>query len=262
MPKSRTAFCLSAILLTFLSGAGCHRGSPPTQLRQDKLLWVFPGVGQGELGVRRATTAFRDAGYEGEIRVHDWAWPLSHLYNLTAQQQNREDARHIARQLAARLRSQPDLVIDLVGYSGGGGVALMVVESLPDRSSVRNVILVQPAISPDYDLEPALRRITGKLVHYQSRVDWLVLGVGTSLAGTIDREFGPSSGFAGLELEKAVSDVHLRRKVVELSWSTQDITTGHIGAHFSAFGYGFNRKRIAAFLVDHDRPDVGGRAAE
>lgn len=193
--------------------------------------------------------ALRDAGVKSAIRVHDWSKLLGTVVNLVSIQQNRADAERIASEIAAYEAEHLNRPIDLLGYSGGAGMAVFVAEALPDGVRLRNVLLAQPALSPDYDLTPALRRIDGRLVNFYCASDVVLLGAGTSVLGTMDRRFEPSAGQGGFRLERAVSDEALRPRVDQRAWSLKTLRSGHVGGHFGILGYEWNRQHVAPLLT-------------
>ena len=141
----------------------------------------------------------------------------------------------------------------MVGYSGGGGLIIMIAEALPDGVKLNNAVLVHAAISPDYNLVPALEHIDGKLVNSYSPGDWLVLGLGTRLFGTTDREHTESAGKVGFVIEKAVTDVDLRAKVEQIKWSREMISSGHLGGHATINFYKWNKEYVVPYLLPENQ---------
>jgi pimeloyl-ACP methyl ester carboxylesterase len=210
---------------------------------------VLPGIEGGRATMYWVCSAFRDAGVDAEIRVVEWGRPFGTLQNLTDYEGNLAKAAEIADRIIAYQGEHSGARIDIVGYSGGGGLAVMVAEALPETASLHNVILVQAALSPDYDLTSALRRINGRLVNFYSPYDWLILGLGTELLGTIDRKEVTSAGKDGFELDAAVRDPELRAKVEQRRWRLEMIGSGHFGNHLGILSYYWNRRYIAPYLL-------------
>ncbi len=235
---------------------GCHRPAKPTdeQLGHGSV-WVFPGVEGGRWSVGRPIKAFRDAGVTAAIEIHDWHRPFGTITNLAAHKRNRKDAARIAGQITAYTRAHPTNPVDLVGYSGGGGMAVFVAEALPEDVHVRNIVLAQPALSPDYDLSAALAHVDGKLVNYYSKLDWLTLGLGTTIFGTMDRKHTPSAGHLGFTIESAVPDPTQRARVEQHAWTLDMLPTGHLGNHLSILLYQWNKRYVARYLLP-----MGGQA--
>lgn len=239
-------------VLAAMAGACCGCWQPLTPQRaeyQRGVVWLFPGIEGGAWQMEQPVRALRDAGVTSAVRVHDWWRPLNPLSNLVNYERNREQARAVAREIARQSRENRGVPVDLVGYSGGGGLALMVVESLPEGARVRDVILAQPAVSPTYDLTRALGRMDGRIVNLFCPSDWWTLGLGTSLLGTMDRAKTPSAGQVGFDLARAVPDARLRSRVTQQAWTPDARALGHWGNHTGMFSYGWNRHRLAPLLA-------------
>lgn len=239
------------LIAASISCAGCCNPPGPTARQAERgLVWLLPGIEGRPWRLSWAHAAFRDAGVDSEIRVFDWGWlPFDPLRNLTDYEGNLEKAAGIADQIVAYRQQHREGPIDLVGYSGGGGLAIMVAEALPEDLRLRNVILAQPALSPDYDLTPALSHIDGKLVNFHSPYDWLMLGIGTTLFGTMDRKEVASAGKVGFDLELAARDSALRQKVEQRGWKAEMIGSGHFGNHLSILSYWWNKRYLAPYLL-------------
>jgi pimeloyl-ACP methyl ester carboxylesterase len=229
---------------------GCAKPLPPVVPEsKSQLVYIFPGIEGNEWTVQGPISAFRDAGVEAYFYVFDWQRLLNPFGNLMDYDGNVERARRVARQLQDVRALRPDVTIDLVGYSGGGGLAVLVCEQLPERFGLRNVVLVQPALSPECDLGPALRRINGRIINFYSPGDWFMLGLGTSFFGTIDREFRASAGHVGFEVAKAVANEADRSRVQQIEYSMDMLEEGHVGEHFSIFVYAWNKRYVAPYLA-------------
>ncbi len=234
--------------LCWLGGCGSPE-TPIDRLGGQHLIWLFPGVEGGTWSMNEVARAIDDAGIVADIRIHDWERPLGVIRNLTALERNRRSAQTIADWIVYYHRQHPDAPIDLVGYSGGGGMALMTVEALPPDIRVRNVVLVHPAVSPAYDLTPALRRLDGLLVNFWSELDVVMLGVGTTVFGTMDRRHGASAGMRGFDSDAAVSDPRLRSRLVQRKWTWKAAHAGHIGLHLCILLYEWNREYVVPYLT-------------
>ena len=243
------ALAMMAVTVLALCG-GCWNPPGPTARPVERgLVWMLPGVEGGPWSMYWARAAFRDAGVESEIRIFEWQRPFGALQNLTDYEGNRRKAAEVAEEIAGYRQGHPDGPIDLVGYSGGGGLAIMVAEALPESVHLRNVVLAQPALSPDYDLTAALSRIDGKLVNFYSPYDWLILGVGTRLFGTMDRREVASAGKERFDLARAVRDPALRDQVEQRRWELRMVGDGHFAGHFGILSYWWNRRYVAPYLL-------------
>ncbi len=232
-----------------VAASGCIEPLPGDAGRPESgLVYVFPGVDGVGWEVQRAVDGLRDAGVTAQIRIFDWQAPLDPLENLTDEVRNRRLAEGVAAELRAFRRARPGAPIDLVGYSGGGGMALFAAEALPDQVTIRRIVLVHAAVSPRYDLTRALAQVELELVNFYSARDWLILGVGTTLLGTIDRAYSAAAGQAGFDVEAAVPRPEQRGLVRQVEWTRTMITAGHWGGHLSIGAYEWNRRFVAPLV--------------
>ncbi len=253
MRPSRTlSLCLSSalgLLISLTGWSGCWvPPEPTTEELELGLVYMFPGIEGGPTTLKVPYDALRAGGMEAAVRVHDPARPLGLITNLIGWDQNHADAQRIADEVAEYHANWPDAPIDLIGYSGGGAMVVLVAEQLPVDVTVRNALLLAPALSPDYDLTPALQNITGKLVNFHSSRDTFWLDVFTRTFGTMDRNFVTSAGKNGFDLDAAVPDAELRAHVEQLGWNEKWAAAGHWGGHVAIFVPEWNRLFVAPYL--------------
>ncbi len=247
-PIASMLFALAVAAATLISGCGPTLSELQLQEKAG-LIWMFPGVEGGPLALTDARRAFRDAGVKSRIRTHDYGRPFGLLANLMAYESNRRAAENIAAQIVEYRVKHPDTPIDLVGYSGGGGMAVMVAEAVAKDVRLHNVILCQPAISPTYNLNKALRRVDGTLVNLYAPNDWFMLGLGTSLFGTMDRQYVSAAGKDGFAEPLILDDPQLAKHFKQQMWTPDLIMKGHGGMHAGILSYGWNRNTVAPWLV-------------
>src|SRR5262249_55875138 len=137
------------------------------------------------------------AGVVHEVREFDWTHGKLRLLR------DLQDTRHLiakADELAEQVRrvkeEDPRRPVFLVGHSAGAGLVRAAAERLPP-ATLERLIVLSAAVSPTYDLRPALRATRGEVVAFSSQMDLFVLDWGTSLFGTVDRVYGPSAGQCG-----------------------------------------------------------------
>ena len=227
----RTLRMAATILLVGVAAADtttehwdCGAGPQAAPAAAGRLL-VLPGVGN---------TTFHLAGFveraqrqlpEFAIDVRPWGTPFLTLHNLRAHARNVATAQRLAAEVAAWRRAHPDEKIYVVGYSGGGGMVTLMTAALPDDVAIDRLILVAPAISPDFPLaERVLPHVREFVVNYASDRD-LQVGWGTRTFGTIDREYMRSAGAVGFELQ--------HERLLQHYWSLADRPYGHHGNHLS-----------------------------
>lgn len=167
--------------------------------RQVGLVLILPGIeGRSSLNMNLAR-GLDDAGLPAAIEIEDWTtgrrW-LS-LYHLRSAHWHRQAAMRLAARIADFQDTYPGRPIFLIGHSGGSGVSAEALQSLPAERSVTGVIFLASALSASYDLTPVLQRIDTRLWSFGSWLDWLQLGLGTTLVGTFDGKHLPSGGMLG-----------------------------------------------------------------
>ncbi len=216
---------------------------------------MIPGIQGRASMLAEACRGLEDAGVRSAVKVYNWQRGelFGTLANLLDHDRNLAHAAELAESIMEYSRNHAGRPIDVVGYSGGGGLAVMVAEALPEDVRLRNLILVQAAISPNHDLSAALARIDGKLINFHSALDWVILGLGTRAFGTMDRANVASAGKDGFNLETAVPDEALRCRVEQPAWTAAMLASGHYGGHFGMLTYGWNKNYLAPYLINDAR---------
>lgn len=231
-------------------GMGCHFPQATDEERQQGLVWLFPGIEGGPWSMVWVRRALRDGGVSGAVETRKWPRPWHPLVNLTDYAGNKVFAAGVAEEIGAYQRKYPGRPVDLVGFSGGAGIALLVAEALPEEVRLRRLVLVHAAVSPGYDLCPVLRRVDEGMVNLHSAWDWFMVGLGTSVFGTIDRKYEPSAGMKGFDMEWALrSCPELKAKVQQRGWRWRDLGRGVWGGHFAISLYHWNRCLVVPLLV-------------
>ena len=232
---------------------GCASSTEgPTQEAVGEVI-LIPGIAGHVSQLRGVRQGLREAGLARDIDVFSWGTsPVWAMWNLMDLPANRKRAEAIAAQLVAFRREHPTEPLTLVGFSGGGGLAILCAEILPDGFMLDRIILVAGAISQDYDLSKVLCHCEHGLINFYSERDGIV-GLGTAVFGTIDRKKILSAGHSGFVDE----DGRLRRqeKLVQIPWSPTWTQYGHYGGHL---GYLSPRwaQHILAVQVEPSLADV------
>lgn len=169
-----------------------------------------------------------DAGLRMRIEIIPWETSaFQPIKNLTDYQANLDRAARIADRLTQLKRGCPERPLCLLGNSGGGGLAILAVEMLPEDVVLDQLILTAAAVSNDYDLfrvRPQCRSI----VNFYSRMDGIV-GWGTSLFGTIDRKNTLSAGHCGFLSPEGV--LRVEDGLIQIEYNTAWARLGHDGSH-------------------------------
>jgi len=220
--------------------------SSPSQA-EGRLL-ILPGVGNTRFHLAGFVAAAQAQLPGFDVEVRPWGVPFMTIHNLRAHERNEATAAAIAAEIAEWRRANPGAPFYLVGYSGGGGMATLVTAALPDDVGIDRLVLVAPAISPDYPLgADVLPHVREHVVNYASERD-LQVGWGTRTFGTIDRKNTASAGAVGF----ASADDRL----LEYRWSAADEPLGHAGNHLAYL----NPRWQAAKLLPALDPSVGAEA--
>jgi pimeloyl-ACP methyl ester carboxylesterase len=242
-------------LLLLVASAGCdhHRAAnddtpTPTLGPPSKpYLLHLPGIG----GIRRIdrmlTEGLVQGGIDADVEIHDWTGSDEGMNALYAHQRHQREAEIVAQKITEKFRADPRRKIILSGHSGGTGIAVWALEKLPDDVKVDSLLLLASALSPGYDLSPALRHVRGKAYVLYSALD-PVLGVGTRMFGTIDGVKSDAGGRVGFKKPKDAVDPKQYDKLVQIAYHPTWIRLNNIGDHIGAMMRPFAREILSPLL--------------
>jgi len=271
--RSRPLILLGILLVFPLIAAGGPTTRPAATdallarvCAKGPLLLHLPGVG-GYLGVdRRMLAGLRDAGIDANIVVYDWTEHEPGIRALQAYDRNQREAQTIADLIAAHAVADPRSPIFITAHSGGCGLAAWALAKLPPDVKVQTVLFIAPALSPRFDLSPALRHVNGKMYAFSSRFDTVVLFTGTRIFGTIDGVQTEAAGFSGF-IQPQDADPLMYQKLVQRAyqadWAKYDDFGDHIGGMARAFASAILAPLISPIPTTQadaqaDSPHAGG----
>ncbi len=184
------------------SMAGCDSYQPNVNdARLDKgLVIVLTGVEGRSVFNEVIGAGLAEGGVDWAIEIDDWTSLLGPFASLRDLERSRQQADRVAQRIVRYQQQQPGRPVVLVGQSGGAGLAPWIAEALPDGAMVEGLILIAPALSPGYPLGEALAKSRRGIVSYHSPMDWVILGIGTSVFGTLDGEHVDSAGKVGFDV--------------------------------------------------------------
>jgi hypothetical protein len=252
------------ILCAVLTGCGSSVSMPvgqtvtrasinPPQPSLPPWLLHLPGIG-GKRSIDLAMTrGFEEGGFTGDIEIYDWTENDPGINALIADARNHKEARLIAEKITARFDKDPASPIYFSSHSGGGGVAVWALEDLPPQVKVNTVLMMAPALSPQYDLTKALQHVTGKVYVFSSTQDFLVLETGCKLMGTIDGVKTPAAGYCGF-VRPETGDVGQYAKLVSMPYNPQWIMYDDYGNHVGAMTRSFARSVLAPLVLSGRLP--------
>ncbi|GMV97755.1 MAG: alpha/beta fold hydrolase [Phycisphaerae bacterium] len=257
--RQRTILTLTVILgaLTLTAGCAAHPELRIEQLSRGYVV-MLPGVESSAWQFAGVVKGLREAGVDQAIDVVEWGDRSSgSISNLTDFRRNQERAVAIAFRITGYQRCYPAAPITLIGYSGGGGLAVLVAEALPDDVQLDRIILIGAAISPDHDLTKAIAHCRRGLVNFYSERDWFMLGWGTSTFGTIDRKKTESAGRRGfLTPEGALRE---EPGLIQIAWNDRWSALGHNGGHIGWLARPWAQEVLARHVVAAPDQWAGGQ---
>lgn len=240
-----------------LFATGCSLSDLATTQREARgLVLVLPGIEGRSAWNYNLARGLADGGVRAAIEIFDWGTdvPGGLLINLTDLERNQQMAEALRDRVVSYKRAHPGRPVHVIGHSGGGGIAVLAAEKLPDDMRLTSVILLAAALSPDYDLRAALRHTQGGIFNYYSSYDRIFLDAGTRVAGTIDRSHTSAAGSVGFRRPAAATgDRALYDKLHQIAWESQMTWYGHWGDHFGWTNPGFVRRYLAPLIEDLGR---------
>jgi pimeloyl-ACP methyl ester carboxylesterase len=247
LPIARFTFACLALSVAALQSRAEPLPEPTTEPGV-----VFQIGGVGGIGLMSITTrwALPRAGLPHEIREFPWTHGKGHvLLDLQDTRHCLAKAQELADQIRKVKEESPAKPVYLLAHSGGTALALVAAEQLP-AGSIDRIILLAAAVSPAYDLRPALRATCYGIVSFYSRKDHMILGWGTKHFGTMDRFYGPSAGYVGFVVPTNLEseDRLLYARLVQLPWYPKQIFEGNTGGHAGTVMPSFLAKEVAPWL--------------
>ena len=117
---------------------------------------------------------------------------------------------------------------------------------------MHGVVLLAPSVSAIYDLRPALCKVRCAIDVFHSRRDWLYLGMGTRVLGTVDKSHHVAAGRFGFRPVAADGcDLALYGKLRQHAWVLADLRLGNTGGHYGGYQPGYLRAAIVPIFFGH-----------
>lgn len=235
---------LTAVLLC----CACYQPEP---IRRDQLergyILMLPGVECHAADHAGLARGLREAGVDRAIEINEWGIrPFGTFLNLCNYALNRERAARLAGKLAEYRASYPEAPITIIGYSGGGAMALFIAEALPEEVRLDRILLLGAAISPTYNLTNALARCDRGIVNFYSEEDWFMAGWATEIFGTMDRIRSSTAGRLGFR--DAECRLLEREGLLQVSWIPEWRKLGHAGFHNGWRSQDWGREVLARYV--------------
>lgn len=247
------------VLIVAIAGmlCGCNpltifsrRGMTAMSGRADRgLVIVLPGI-EGRSGLNEAIcTGLAEGGVPYKIELYDWTSRLGPVANQRAEGRNREQATQIAASIVRYKTAYPGRPVFLVGQSGGGAMAAWVAECLPSNQQVDGIVMLAASLSPTYSLDVALARSKRGIVNFYSSRDWFLLGIGTTVLGTMDGAHTSSAGKTGFERPALLTRSKAYERLYQVSWTPAMAQAGNTGTHISSGASAFVATYVAPLIM-------------
>ena len=225
-------------------GQEIHTG-PPCQAG---VVFVADGSGNLRGTFDRLTKAVAYEGLPLGVERVDWSHGTCRIFSdLHGRSHQRAKGQDLADQVIAYRRAHPGNRVCLVGHSAGAAIILAAAETLPP-GSVDRIILLAPAVSPSYDLRPALACACEGIDAFYSRRDGISLLL--VAVGTADGSWTCAAGRGGFgPVSDGPADELLYQRLRQHPWQRDFVGMGHHGGHFGWTGCACLRACVLPLLV-------------
>ncbi len=246
---------LILVLLVAITTSGFVFAEDPNKSTAKPYLLHLNGIGGLRNIDRSLTGGIVQGGLDADYEIYDWTEGQTGLESLMNGKLHKEQSKIVADKLVAIFRENPSRRIILVGHSGGAGIAVWALEQLPDGVSIDTLVLLQPALSPEYDLTKALKRVRSSAYSFNSIHDMAVLGAGTKLFGTIDGPKTDAAGRVGFAIPDGAEQLEYS-KFKQFEYDNAWTQLGNSGDHIGVMMRPFARDVIAPLLLTGELPKI------
>jgi hypothetical protein len=245
-----------SVLCVLLLMTGCQDGVSPRAAGpvapagpvSPPVLVHLPGVA-GPMEIDRTLVGgLVEGGVAAAGEMFDWNEGRRGLPALNGYDENRRQAARLAKRLIELHAQDPRRRITVTAHSGGTAVAVWALEQLPAGVEIDRLVLLASALSPGYDLSPALSRVSGKAFSFHSSFDREVLGLGTRMFGTMDRQHTDAAGYVGFTPPPA-ADPRQYAKLEQIAYDADWQRYGHWGDHIGMMTSAFAASHIAPMIT-------------
>ncbi len=217
-----------------------------------EIVILLDGVGGFQFVPLLARKVIREQGLPIGSTWFRWQVPVPGmiLFDLMLHRRNRLMAAKLARKMLQLHRSHVNARLHLIAFSGGTGIAAFALEQLRGRVPIETLILACPALSPTYNLGPTMRGVQRAYALISHRDRWMI-GLGTRLFGTMDRQFTRSAGMVGFMRPAGLSAIDKEGfdRVSEIHWGPDLKKEGHAGGHTGWAHVPFLRRHLGPMLA-------------
>jgi hypothetical protein len=175
------------------------------------------------------------------VELYDWTAgvPLPFRRGLNDNHFSEQTARRLKRRILDYRVLYPGRPVYLIGLCAGAGPACEVLRRLDYSDRVERAVLLGPALSPIYNLNPALKGTKDGIDSFHSPLDVPILVGLTTIVGTVDGQHLPAAGAIGFG-----GSPRLRQH----RYGPSMLSQGHWGGHFGWTAREFVRASILPLL--------------
>jgi pimeloyl-ACP methyl ester carboxylesterase len=242
-----------ALACVWLGGCGGSGAQPfVSDERLDRgYVLVFTGIEGRSMFNQDICAGLAEGGVDYAIELVDWTnhIPGMFLFNERAETRNRRKADEVAYKIMRYKMAHPGRPVILLGQSGGGAVAAWTAEAMPYRNGVDGVIMMAASLSPEYPLDMALANSKRGIINFYSSKDFLLLGAGTWITGTMDGEHTSSAGRKGFKAPTEPTRAFWYSHLYQFPWREEWEQTGYTGSHLSSGARSFFAFYVAPMVL-------------
>ncbi len=244
-----------------LAGGCCSTPKPPLDthalISPERLgrgyTLLLPGILGNKSNDHELLVGLAAAKLPSAVEMYDWTegpWLL--ISNLRGLKRNRREARKIAEKIIAYQDRYPGRPVHLVGYSGGGGMAVLVLEALPPGRRVSSAILLGATLAPDYDLRLAMSHTERGIRNFYSPADKPVLVTLMTVVGTTEGRHTGAAGARGFTVPKGLEGDEreaYERGLIQQEYDLEMRALGNDGGHFGWIRPAFVQRWLAPLVT-------------
>ncbi len=246
VPAAGWAIVLAVGFCGALGGCGSSQAKFNTLDRHGRTYYI-DGAGNWGYGVVEVQEGLRKAGYQGNIIIYGWSSTFNPALDQTVGRPfARAKGQELGRQITKYCEKFPHNQVNIIALSAGTGVGVWGCENVQPPAKVSNLIMLGSSLSSTYDMQKALKNISGGAWVYYSPNDAVLDGPVRAL-GTIDGELGgTSAGLVGLKSRSG--------KIHNIAWSRSYTRYGWTGGHTDATSVPFVRNVLARHIISQSEP--------
>ena len=211
-------------------------------------IFFAPGVAGDGPWYAALRRGLRDGGVTDAPHTVSWGLPPPlTTFNFQTPSIHNGAEEKLARLIASFRQQHPGGRLRLLSHSAGGGVVLGALAKLDSSVEVDQVILLNPSVSPQYDLAPAAAHVRGQIHVFHSEKDTVFLGWRSRTFGSYDNIRTEAAGKVGFTSVQSLP-APLQRKIIQHPYDPNWESLGNNGGHFGSTEHDFAVQLLAPLL--------------